>query len=330
MKIFRWLITISFLVMIVLFLYYFTGKDYLEGDIRHYLGTSNVTESQVVELSTKLPFGGIYGDVSNLEIQEDGLVQIEYDFYSGDSYSFLVTTEFSYFDTPTVYKMKQDGGFYFKFLGIIAFGATVFFFLNKHNNNSSGAVARKILNIMWHVVHPKYIIKAKEAVGKYQPQVNSPINIKLNDQGILCSRTWKYKRGHLYSIGAGQACWETKTLIANKNPEDDNHNGVYAERLGVINIAEVRFVKDILGIVSLKGDWCEHADGVLRAERCDILHLIISEYHRPVANELSSVYGIPVTVTDNPVNAYLDWLLKENGLDCLIHNSKIMGVNNGN
>ena len=317
------------LALLFFTLYYLDGKDYLKGDRLHYLGTSNVTENQVVELGTKLPIGGVYGKVTNLEIQENGLVQIDYEFYSDESYSFLAVAEFSYFDTPVVYRIKQDGAFYLKLFGFIGFVGFISLLINKYNRKAPGVVSKKIMNFMWHVGHPKYIMKAKEATGKYRSQVNSDINIKLNDQGILCSRTWKYKKGYLYSIGIGQSCWETKTLIANKNPDDDNHNGVYAERLGVVSVAEADFIKDILGIVSLKGDWCEHADRVLRAERCDILHLIISEYHRPVANELSSVYGVPVTIADNPINTYLDWLLKENGLACMIHNSKIMGVNHG-
>ena len=318
------------LFLVASVLYYFTGKDYLEGDRLHYLGTSNVTESQVVELGTMLPIGGVYGKVSNLEIQENGLVQIDYDFYSYDEVSFLVVAGFSYFDTPIVYTIKQDGAFYLKLLGFITLFVFGWFLINRYNQKAPGVATRKILNIMWHVGHPKYIVKAKEAVGKYQPQVSSDINIKLNEQGILCSRTWKYKKGYLYSIGVGQSCWETKTLLANKNPEDDNHNGIYADRLGVIFITEADFIKDIIGIVSLKGDWCEHADGVLRAERCDIVHLIISEYHRPVANEISAVYGVPVTISDTPINTYLDWLLKDNGLACMIHNSKIIGGSSGN
>lgn len=329
-KVLRVSIGVVFFAMIALFIYYFYDKDYLEGEERHYIGTSNVTEGQVVELlGANVTVGSMYGQVSQFEILEDGIIEITYDYYSEGIYPFLVVAKYSYFDTPLVNNIKEEMGVLLALVGCFAFMALAFWWINKRpSTNEPSKFSRGAFAAMWYLMHPKYIIGAPKAIGQYPPQMLSPLNIDLNDQGILCARTWKYKDGYLYSTGIGQSCWKTSTLLANRNPEENNENGIYATRLGAMGSNE--FLTDIIGIVSLKGEWCEHADGVLRAERCDILHLIVGKYHQSVSSLLSSVYGVPVTVSDNPTNKYLDWLMKENGVACMAHNLKIMEASHGN
>lgn len=321
------LLLLAILIFIIYLVFYFGAKDYLDGELHHYSGSSEITSEQVAILGSELTIGGRYGDLDHLEILENGNVKVDYDFYSEDSYSFLNTSEISYFDSPVVNTFLKQKVQWLILLGV--FIAVVIIWRLAGKINLPDGAERKAVHAAWYLIHPKYLVKHQEAKGLYSSQIAQDINVSLNDIGIVCTRTWKYKNGYLYSAGIGQACWETKTLFANKNPDEDNKNGVYASRLGVIKY-DWEFIKEIIGIVSLKGEWYEHADGVIRAERCDILHLIVSEYFRPIADKLSSVYGVPVTIADNCLNKYLNWLLKENGLACMIHNSKIMEATYGN
>jgi len=314
---------LAILAVLLFLAYYWGDKDYFEGENRHYIGTSEVTSDQIVTLGIDGLIG--YRGVTNLELLENGLVKVDYDLFSDGSYPFLITKDFSYFDTPFVNTyFKGEAPVIPIVIGSILIVVFLFWILNKWDVSLSDATKRKFMNARWYVMHPKHIKRRPYPQGNFVPQIPESVNIDLKGQGILAIRTWKYKDGLLYSYGIGQACWETKTLYADKNPEETNENGVYALRLGIADY-DREFMKDIIGIVSLKGDWCEHADGVLRAERCDILHLIVSEYLRPVARDLSSVYGVPVTVAINPTNEYLNWFLKGNGLASLIQNSQIMG-----
>lgn len=321
------LLLIAICLFIIYFVFHFGAKDYLDGKLHHYSGSSEITPEQVAILGQEVTIGGEYADVDYLEILENGNVKVDYDFYSEDSYLFLNSLEISYFDSPIANTLLENKTLWLSMLGTIIV-VIILWRLIGEKDLSDGA-KRKIAHVAWYLMHPKYLGKHQEAKGLYSAKIALDINVSLNDLGIICTRTWKYKDGYLYSAGIGQACWETKTLFANKNPDEGNENGVYASRLGVIKY-DWEFTKDIIGIVSLKGEWYEHADGVIRAERCDILHLIVSEYFRPVADKLSSVYGIPVTVAGNCLNKYLNWLLKENGLACMVHNSKIMEATHGN
>ena len=102
-KTLRITIGLVFFSMILLFIYYYYDKDYLEGDVRHYIGTTNVTQGQVVDLlSANVTVGAYYGQVEQLRVLDNGLVEIDYDFYSGGIYPFLIVADFSYFDTTLV------------------------------------------------------------------------------------------------------------------------------------------------------------------------------------------------------------------------------------
>lgn len=326
---FRILCGIFIMAVFLLIMYYFTGQEYLEGNIRHYIGESVVTESHLAELSEHMSIGGVYSSVSMTERIDGGFVSIEYDFFSDEIYTYLRAAPFNYFNTPALYTIvEMDNPIYVLIFMFVFIVLWVVASMGWGKFVLTDRTKRKAMNVMWYMMHPKHIRKRSATVGYYPSQIHSSVNVEMDDLGIVCTRTWKYKDGLLYSSGIGQSRWETKTLLANKTPTDTNENGVYAVRVGHLGIQG--FITDILGVVSLKGDWCEHADGVVRAERCDIMHLIVSEYHRPIASNLSAIYGVPVTICNNAVNTYLDWALGLNGIACMKHNYKITGGNNGN
>lgn len=178
---------------------------------------------------------------------------------------------------------------------------------------------------MWFIAHPLSLVrKNKPPQTLFPPNITNEAKIDVVKAGIIGVRAFKFlpKDGYLYSAGIGQSCWKTKTLLSNKIPTDKNGNGCYAFRTVIIN--DLVYVKQVMGIVSLRGEYREHADGVIRAEQCEILHLIVDNYYEKYATKLSQYYGVPVTVTDNTLKTYNDWISSENGIECLRHNSKML------
>lgn len=300
--------------------YYLDSEEYLVGELKHYIGTSVVSQGEFVLLAENksLP---MYS-VTEITLLENGLVEVTYDFFSTDGYSFLVVAPFSYFDTPivnTLYEVRY--GLYF-----LAGGAIIILIISKLLNSyyaKEKDAGHKLANAAWCILHPQFLFSHQQTSQVYSSQNPTTLEINPKGVGIYATRTWKYRKGYLYSSGVGQARWDTRVLLANKFPMENNENGVYALRLGVTH-SDWEFMKHILGIVSLSGEWLEHADGVLRAESCEIISLIVSHYYKAVALELSSTYGVPVIVADNPINTYLNWLYSENGVECLRHNADIL------
>jgi len=308
--------------------YYLDGKEYLAGKEHHYIGTSTVSPDEFIILADAknvLPFLSIT-EITSLE---NGLVEITYDFFSTEDYHFIITAPFSYLDTKFLYLMYEARKGFLYLGGALLIFLLVYIILNKYPLKIKDG-ENKAANVAWYVTHPRYLFNRKTATPLYSPQIETDIKIYPQDAGIYAVRTWKYKSGYLYSTGLGQARWENKILLTDKPLSENNESGVYSCRLGVVSYA-FEFIKGIIGIVSLSGEWFEHADGVLRAESCEILSLIVSHYHKPVASVLSSTYGVPVVVADNPINAYMNWLFSENGTVCLKHNAEILkGETDGN
>ncbi len=301
-------------------LYYVDGRDYLSGKERHYVGTSTISADEFVILADNrsLPFSS----VSEIEVLENGLVEITYNFFSADDYSFLTAAPFSYLDTRVANSL-YDARNSFYTLAVSAIILLAGIRLLRHCPIKVEDATQKIENAAWYMMHPLSLLHRQQAPLAYSSQIQTTVEVTPKAAGIYATRTWKYRKGYLYSSGWGQAQWGNKVLLADKIPAENNENGVYALRLGVTQ-NDWEFMKHILGIVSLSGEWLEHEDGVLRAESCEIILLIVSHYHKAVAFELSSTYGVPVIVANNPINTYLAWLYSENGVECLLHNANIL------
>lgn len=312
------------------FYYYLDGKRYFAGEEKHYVGKSEISPSELAMLSERYTIGGEYSWIKRPIRTEGGELEIEYDFYTDEDYPFLFVAPFSYLDTPLMNTLKAlDWGYILGFIVFLIIVIVVVYYADKYGDNKN--FVRRAENILWYVAHPKFIFDKNCVVGNILPSLADRIDIP-RDKGIYAIRSWKYKSGRLYSVGAGQVCWESNVLLADKPLAEDNHSGLYSNRLGIVNTSDSgAFIKDILGIVSLTGDWYEHADGVLRSESCEMLFLVVSEYHRAVAGMLSSFYRIPVMVADNPINEYINWLSSKEGLYFLKHNARIIkGGKNGN
>jgi hypothetical protein len=311
-----WSIVGIFVVFI--FCNFYTGMDYLQGKSYHYLGTTELHDSQIPELIRSAINDIGITPVKFHESDKTNLT-VTYDFYSPKEIIYLEKSEYSFFDTPYIHSLGKTN-----FSGLLfLFGVIILFSYFLGSANRKAQVVRS--NILWGMYHPFVFLKRnRPPQSLYVPVVTGKVNISHDKAGIIGVRAFKYleKDGYLYSAGAGQSCWNTKTLVSNKKPTEKNSNGCYAFRLVILN--EQVFVKLTMAIVSLKGDYCEHADGIIRSEHCEILHLIIDKYYEKYASKLSQYYGVPVTVTDNTLETYSDWLSSENGIQCLKHNTEVL------
>jgi hypothetical protein len=302
-------------LLIIAVFFYIMDIQYYKGIEKHYKGESIITQEQGAYLASEL---SIYrnGDVTKYEILEDGTISIEYDFYSELGLDYLNSNNYSIFDSPTFDWLFS--------LTVILTVSGMLLLIAFFVVDTSGIF--RIEDIGWYIIHPHFLYHIKRARGIYKPNIVNSINIKDKENGIICVRSWKYRRGdgHLYSAGVGQLRWTNSIQYANKLPTIDNDNGMYSFRIGLVRELSFEYPKDILGIVQLSGTWLEHADGVMRAERCKILQLVISERLKSAAENLSSLYGIPVMITSDTVGEYEKWLYGEQGVKLLANNNKLL------
>lgn len=324
-------IIMAFLIVIGVLgiIYYLTGREYFAGDLYHYKGDSNISIEQLGLLASEHSTG-YQGDITVHRLENSVEVRIVYDFYTSNVYDFLPVLPFSYLDTPIINDLYPKPILYAVGLGGIAL--LCFIAMNRMNTSTKNKVSYALLNGTWHLVHPRSLIKQPKSVGVYIPNLVESANIEYEKAGILAYRTWKRKGNYLFSAGRGQTCWQSRILLSDKPPSDNNENGVYAVRLGAPDqISDDYFDSRIIGLVSLTGVWHEHADGVVRAESCEILHLFMSHLEKNIAPALSSLYGVPITIKDKPINSYSEWIFSANGMKCLQHNYQIIkGGKNGN
>lgn len=148
-------------------------------------------------------------------------------------------------------------------------------------------------------------------------QMVKDITIPKETSGIIAMRCWNLKNGKLHSMTIGGE-WTGKTAIADKKPNSQNNSGIYAHRLG----RRSDYNGDVWGIVAMYGRCRIGQDqGIIRAERCDVLLLITDSQE---ATELSKRYGVPVLITDDNEDLMEKWLISEDGLYWLKHNNDLL------
>lgn len=300
---------LNYLLLAVLSLltafYFFNGRDYIKGEEWHYLGESEINNEQYLYMATNDIRGPYY--ISRLEELDNGNIQIEYDFYSDIEFDFLAKKPFSYFDTRIIYILFTSNGY-----GWILSVALILIAIIIMKNQRKAEII--IQNIAWHIFHPLMIFRRREK-GKVlinKPDIRNEITIKDID-GIIGARSWKYHMGFLYSTGIGKLCWKSQVEYSDVIPSEDNSNGIYSFDILTPNLllGNSFFANEIIGIVMSKGHWIEHEDGVVRSEYCQILHLILADPKK--AGILSCKYGVPVTISQKPIQAYYKWLFSEEG-----------------
>jgi hypothetical protein len=317
-----WILGIFVIFGLFLFFNYMGSLEYFQGREFHYAGTSNLTAVQSAQFVSDYPDVGYDSNISKFKLAEDGTVGVEYDLYSAKEWGFLEKREFSFFDSPIVGYTKEllSGEYFTSFpvLGIIV--ALVCFGIYTLFPNFTASVVR---SIRLSAVKDGYSISSKKiqkikAQAQYSPRITNEIDIKLTRKGVICNRTWAVKRGFLHSTGNGNLSWKSGVIFADQVPNEENQNGVYA-----VKLPECVGSEFLIGIVSITGEWLEHADMVVRGNCCEILHILLSKGLSDRAELISSYYGVPVTLCDDTRVSFYDWLISENGIECQRHNAKI-------
>jgi hypothetical protein len=114
--------------------------------------------------------------------------------------------------------------------------------------------------------------------------------------------------------------WDDRSIIADKNPQKDNPNGIYGYRLG----ASIKQSGKVMGIAVFNGEYNYHPDGVVRAEHCEVLGFLISKGFERTARFISNKYGLPVYMGEETISAYYDWLFCEEGQKAMQSNYELL------
>lgn len=316
------LVIFTAVVLIIVAVVLPNSRAYLNGELAHYKGESTVTAEQGVYLAAVYNVGYSPGRNGQLTIREGGMVDAKYDFYGENGLGYLYAEPFSYRDIPSFYlvasSISGDWAFYLSLLLIFA----VFIILVA--TNRLYVATRAIYNLLWYLLHLDVFFRSRpEPAAKSRPNIIKQISVDTNRSGIYAVRTWKYANGILHSVVAKNSAWGGKIIYADKIPGEKNESGLHAYRLGTIK-DDYPCVDDILGIVTLDGECSEHADCVIRAERAEILTLILNRRYGKIAESLSAAYGVPVYLADKPKLAYQQWVLSKNGIECMAHNAEVL------
>lgn len=149
---------------------------------------------------------------------------------------------------------------------------------------------------------------------KYPPYVLSSVDIPDDVQGIVAVRQWRVSREGMLVGPNTNYVWVSDIVIADGIPTKTNFSGIYAyipERARVT-------AWDNLGIVALTGKCVGYRDGMVRAERCQVLTVICRG--RESAERISANYGIPTVYSKSVRSAFREWLIGNEGIYWLHHN----------
>lgn len=305
--------------------------EYKQGEIR-YKGDTNLTEAQFQSLLA-LPRDkeGNIKDIGNIYeyylYSDNGITKIKYDFYSSLELDYLTKID------------KVDNfiknPYYTRAIELLQ----KTFIKEDTPRNIGIAVLIVILVFLGVYWINKNILKVYKWINRSENYIYNRANNKLPDikdcqivktcgdinttdaKGIICTRSWTLdKHNNLKSL-AMDTVWLDKELFADKTPCKEDRKGVYAYRIGTL----ISQRSDIMGIVEMDGKYEYHPDGVVRAEHCKILCLLIRHSRFRLGKILSNKYKVPVYFCETAVEGYLDWLYNANGIEAIKHNSEVIG-----
>ncbi len=167
--------------------------------------------------------------------------------------------------------------------------------------------------------YPDIIQPSKYLPAKYTPQILDRLVLPDTVRGIVAIRQWTWMEGVLTSRNQ-KYIWTSSKMLSDKVPLKNNQNGIYAYQLGSL----VPSWPHHIGIVEMLDHIEVHADGVVRAEKCKILVIIVNWGHARWAREVSSRYNIPVYSGNYPAQIFREWLLGPDGMKWLNHNYNLL------
>jgi hypothetical protein len=166
---------------------------------------------------------------------------------------------------------------------------------------------------------PRIIQLTEYPSAKYTPQILDRLVLPDTIRGMVGIRQWICVDDILTSRNK-HYIWTSNKMVADKIPTKNNRHGIYSYQLGSV----VPFWPQHIGIVEMLDHIEVHSDGVVRAEKCKILAIIVNWGHSRLAREISSRYNIPVYSSNYPILAFKEWLLGSDGIKWLNHNYNLL------
>ena len=289
----------------------------------HYRGETILTPEQYINIS-------LYNEISDIvtyqrESVDDGLIKLTYDFYiESDSpqFAYLDTVNGGIFDISYIYvpfqAFKQEPWLWAVVVAMItAYVAGSYISAVSKNNPIKRFIIKQAKRVnSWYY---KDIQNTNGLIIEEARQIDIEGN-----SGIIGIRSWGLNnKGELLSTGNFLNTWDKKEQIADKVPDKNNGNGLYAFRVGAPKV----FEGHVMGIVALDGKYEYHADGVIRGEHCKILGFFMSHANRKLGNFISQRYQVPVCYDEKPIAGYFKWLCSDKGIKAMKHNYAVLEGN---
>jgi hypothetical protein len=166
---------------------------------------------------------------------------------------------------------------------------------------------------------PATLYAAKISIPAYPPQVLDKLVLPDTVKGLVGIRQWTWNGSTLTSRNQ-KFIWNSNKMLADSIPNKSNNYGIYAYQLGSLIPAWYHHI----GIVEMLEHIEVHSDGVMRAEKCKILAIIVNWGNSVWATEVSSQYHIPVYISNYPGLAFKRWILGPDGMKWLNHNFNLL------
>ncbi len=139
--------------------------------------------------------------------------------------------------------------------------------------------------------------------------------------GLIAVRTFRLdERGCLFSA-VSNTKWGENVICSDKVPTINNNAGIHAYLPDKYEAEENNF-----GIVELSGQIMEHANGVLRAERCRIhkLYFLKNDFSESKLYVNQLIYNVPIVVTNSIEESFKTWL--NDNQEILKRNQQILQI----
>ena len=146
--------------------------------------------------------------------------------------------------------------------------------------------------------------------------------------GVIGIRSWmaiRNKRNNKFSLHSAyrhirKSAWPSAVLEDRNPPQKYGREGIYAY-LPEANKEMPDPINAIYGVVELRGAIQQHKNGTLRAEKCRVLRLFMTNR---IAKEFDTIkYNVPLTINSTPDLGLKQWVLIH-GREILIHNASIL------
>jgi hypothetical protein len=154
---------------------------------------------------------------------------------------------------------------------------------------------------------------------KYAPRVLDNLVLPDTIRGLVGIRQWTWN-GSILTSRNQKYIWTSGKMTADRIPDRNNNYGIYAYQLGSM----IPPWHHHIGIVEMLEHIEVHSDGVLRAEKCKILAIIVNWGNSAWAREVSSQYHVPVYIANYPQTAFRRWILGPDGMKWLNHNFNLL------